>query len=141
MDNDDAHVAGDFFLQSMVTTQRKTFLEHCQRFIPRETIMHIQYCLLRIPFILMYDYLFTDPFASSIESLLNNAIRTVDSHHHWTYQPISYLLHSYVFQSLVAILALIVIPLLGKSCTHLLFDPHLSTPQPETIVNEYANMF
>ena len=115
MDNDDAHVAGDFFLHPIVTTQRKTFLEHCQRYIPRQTIIHIQYCLLRVPFILMYDYLFTEKFASSIESLLNYAIRTADDHHHWAYQPISYLLHSYLFQILLTIGAFIVIPLLGKS--------------------------
>jgi len=72
MDSDDVHVAGDFFLHPMTseTTRRKTFIEHCQRFIPAETIVYIQYCLLRIPFVLIYDYLFTDKFSSIFDSPL-----------------------------------------------------------------------
>ncbi len=72
MDGDEVHIAGDFFLNSMTTdtTRRKTFYEYFQRFIPQQTIVYIQYCLLRIPFVLIYDYLFTEKFTSLIHILI-----------------------------------------------------------------------
>lgn len=69
MDNDEVHVAGEFFLHANngeAPPRRKTIREHFQRFIPPQTIVYIQYCLLRIPFLLIYDYLFTEKFASAI---------------------------------------------------------------------------
>lgn len=75
MDTDDVHVAGDFFLHPITseTTRRKTFFEHFQRFMPAEMIVYIQYCLLRIPFVLIYDYLFTDKFSSIIDNSVINS--------------------------------------------------------------------
>src|SRR5437868_13179781 len=99
MDNDEVHVAGDFFLHSMTTdtNRRKTFFEHFQRFIPQETIIYIQYCLLRIPFILIYDYLFTEKFSSLIEYAFKYSVQIIDQENHIFTKPISYLLHNSLF--------------------------------------------
>ncbi|CAF4154403.1 unnamed protein product [Rotaria sordida] len=115
MDNDDEHVAGDIFLHSMTTdvTRRRTFFEHFQRFVPQQTIIYIQYCLLRIPFILIYDYLFTEKFSSVIEYILKYSIQSIDYHNHLILKPISYLLHSSLFHILLQIYLLLLIPILG----------------------------
>ena len=119
MDNDEAHIAGDFFLHSMSpdTTRRKTLYEHFQRFIPRQTIVYIQYCLLRIPFILLYDYLFTEKFSSLIEYIFKSSIRIIDQDIHLFVKPISYILHSSLFHILIQINLLLSIPILGKYIT------------------------
>jgi hypothetical protein len=116
MDNDEAHVAGDFFLHSMTTdtNRRKTFLEYFHRFIPKQTIIYIQYCLLRIPFILLYDYLFTEKFSSIIEYIFKYSTQTIDQETHRYIKPISYILHNSIFHILVQINLLFSIPILGK---------------------------
>jgi hypothetical protein len=116
MDNDEAHVAGDFFLHSMTTdtTRRKTFLEHFQRFIPQQTIIYIQYCLLRIPFILLYDYLFTEKFLSIIEFIFKYSIQLIDQENHRFIKPINYILHNSIFHLLIQINIIVLIPILGK---------------------------
>ncbi|CAF4785620.1 unnamed protein product, partial [Rotaria sp. Silwood2] len=105
----------DFFLHSMTTdaTRRRTFFEHFQRFIPQQTIIYIQYCLLRIPFILIYDYLFTEKFSSLIDYTLKHAIQIIDQNDHLILAPISYLLHSSLFHILLQIYLLLLIPILG----------------------------
>ncbi|CAF1112000.1 unnamed protein product [Rotaria sp. Silwood1] len=115
MDNDDEHIAGDFFLHSMTTdaTRRRTFFEHFQRFVPQQTIIYIQYCLLRIPFILIYDYLFTEKFSSLIEYALKYSIQIIDHNNHLILKPISYILHSSLFHILLQIYLLFLIPILG----------------------------
>jgi hypothetical protein len=92
--------------------EHKTFFEHFQRFLPRQTIIYIQYCLLRIPFLLIYDYLLTEQFSSSIQSLLKYSIETIDQEILFT--PISYILHSYFFQILLYLNITFSIPILGK---------------------------
>ena len=117
MDNDEAHIAGDFFLNSTTTTdtiRRKTFLEYFQRFIPRQTIVYIQYCLLRIPLVLIYDYLFTEKFSSLIESTFKYSTQIIDQDHHTFVKPISYILHSSLFHILIQISLLFSVPVLGK---------------------------
>ncbi|CAF1119822.1 unnamed protein product [Adineta steineri] len=115
MDNDDAHIAGDFFLNSSTTdtTRRKTFLEHIQRIIPRQTIIYIQYCLLRIPFVLIYDYLFTEKFSSLFENLFKDLTQFIDHDNYLFIKPISYLIHSPLFQLLIQVTLRFSIPVLG----------------------------
>ena len=116
MDNDEAHVAGDFFLQSTPTPtrQRKTFYEHVQRIIPLETIVYIQYCLLRIPFILMYDYLFTEHFFSSIYSFVKYSTEIIDRRNPMLFKALSYVLQSHLFQILLQMNIALIVPVLGK---------------------------
>ena len=104
MDNDEAHVAGDFFLQPLSpnSNRRQTFYEHFQRFIPRETIIYIQYCLLRVPFILLYDYLLTEQFSTLINSLFKDSTEII-----------SYILHNYFFEVLLQLNLSLSIPFLG----------------------------
>ncbi|CAF3342544.1 unnamed protein product [Rotaria socialis] len=115
MDNDDEHVAGDFFLNSMTTNtiQRRTFLEHFQRFIPQQAIIYIQYCLLRIPFILIYDYLLTEKFSSLNEYILKYLIQIIDHNNYFFLKPISYILHSSLFHILSQIYLIFLVPVLG----------------------------
>lgn len=120
MDDDDEHVAGDFFLHSMITeaTRRRTFIEHVQRFVPQHTIIYIQYCLLRIPFILIYDYLFTEKFLSLNESIFTYSIQIIDHNNYFFLKPISYVLHSSLFHILLQIYLFLLIPILGKVINH-----------------------
>jgi predicted secreted protein len=137
MDNDEAHVAGDFFLHSMTsdTNRRKTFLEHFQRFIPQQTIIYIQYCLLRIPFILIYDYLFTEKFSSLIEHVFQYLIKIIDQENHIFTKPINYLLHNSLFQILTHLNLLLSIPILGLLVLILLL---LSTDRRLVIFYSYT---
>lgn len=115
-DNDEVDVTEEFFLHSLNTdtSERQTFFEHFQRFIPRQTIIYIQYCLLRIPFLLLYDYLFTEQFSSLFEHFLQYSIEIIDQENLFVFQPISYVLHSYFFQLLIYINLIFSIPVLGK---------------------------
>lgn len=115
MDSDDAHVARDFFLNPMAseTTRRKTFFEHCQRFIPAQTIVYIQYCLLRIPFILLYDYLFTDTFASIMEYLFNKSIHLVNHEEIFYIKSFQTLFQYPLFRVLLQLNINLTIPMLG----------------------------
>jgi hypothetical protein len=137
MDNDEAHVAGDFFLHSMTTdtTRRKTFLEHFHRFIPQQTIIYIQYCLLRIPFILIYDYLFTEKFSSFIDYLFTKSIQLVDQENYPFTKPISSILHHSIFSILLQINLFISIPILGLIILTLLL---LSTDRRLVIFYSYT---
>lgn len=116
MDTDEVHVAGDFFLPSMPSpiTRRKTLYEHVQRFIPPATIVYIQYCLLRIPCLLFYDYLFTEHFSSLINSFVKYSAKTIDRRNQLLFQPISYILQSFFFRMLLQINITLCIPLLGE---------------------------
>jgi hypothetical protein len=116
MDGDEVHIAGDFFLNSMTTdtTRRKTFYEYFQRFIPQQTIVYIQYCLLRIPFVLIYDYLFTEKFTSLIEYTFKQSTQIIDHDNHIFVKPIGYILHSSLFHILIQISLLFSVPMLGK---------------------------
>lgn len=116
MDTDEAHVAGDFFLNSTTTTdttRRKTLFEHFQRFIPQQTIIYIQYCLLRIPFILLYDYLFTENFSSTIEYMYKYSHNIVDQENRTLTKSISYRLQNSMFYILMQLNIVFLIPFLG----------------------------
>ena len=112
-DNIEPNINEEFSLHSAIsdTSERQTFLEH---FIPRQTIRYIQYCLLRIPLLLIYDYLFTDQFISSIEYYLQYLIRVIDQENEILFKPVSFILHSYFFQVLVHLNLNLSIPVLGK---------------------------
>jgi hypothetical protein len=120
MDSDDdieeINVTEEFFLHTVAsdTPERKTFFEHFQRFIPQQTIIYIQYCLLRIPFLLVYDYLFTEQFSSLIDHFLQYSIQIVDQENYGLFKPISYILHSFLFQILIQISLILSIPVLGE---------------------------
>jgi hypothetical protein len=74
----------------------------------------VKYCLLRIPFILLYDYLFTEKFSAFIEYAYKYSIRIIDHENHLFAQPIGYILHSSLFHILIQINLLLSIPIIGK---------------------------
>lgn len=85
-----------------------------ERFLPEQTIIYMQYCLLRIPFLLFYDYLFSHQFHTFIESILKYSIELFEQQHEILFKPITYLLRSYLFQLLVHLNLVLSIPVLGK---------------------------
>jgi len=115
MDSDDndeeLNVTEEFYQPSIF--EHKTIFEHFKRFIPEQTIIYIRYCLLRIPFLLVYDYLFTEQFYSLIEYFLQYSIDIIDQQNEILYKPISYILHSYFFQLLISLNIILSIPILG----------------------------
>lgn len=113
MDSEDE--SEGFFEQS--TIERKRFYE---RFLPKQTILYMQYCFLRIPFLLIYDYLYSDQFYFLIESFLQYSINIIDQENQILFKPISYILHSYFFHSLIHINFIFSIPILGKINLNLL---------------------
>jgi hypothetical protein len=115
-DNEEFDVTEEFFQHSLTTdtSERKTFFDHFQRFIPRQTIIYIQYCLLRIPFLLLYDYLFTEQFSLLFEYFFQYSLEIIDQENRIFFKPLSYILHSYLFQLLLRINLIFSIPVLGK---------------------------
>jgi len=111
-DNEEFIVTEGFFRPS--TSECKTFFEHFQRLIPQQTIIYIRYCLLRIPFLLVYDYLFTEQFYSLIRHFIEYSINIIDHENQILLKPISYILHSYFFQLLISINLILSIPILGQ---------------------------
>jgi hypothetical protein len=107
-DNEELSVTEEFFQQPVF--EHKTIFK---RFIPEQTIIYIRYCLLRIPFLLLYDYLFTEQFYLLIEYFLQYSIDIIDQENQILYKPISYILHSSFFQSLISINTILSIPVLG----------------------------
>lgn len=93
------------------SSEPKRFFE---RFLPEQTIVYMQYCLLRIPFLLIYDYLFSNQFHTFIESFLQYSIDIFEQQHEILFKPITYLLHSSFFQFLVHLNLILSIPVLGK---------------------------
>ena len=91
--------------------ERKRFFE---RFLPEQTIVYMQYCLLRIPFLLIYDYLFSNQFYLLINSFLQYSIELLEQQHEILFKPITYVLQSYFFQILVHLNLVLSIPVLGK---------------------------
>ena len=85
-----------------------------ERFLPEQTIIYMQYCLLRIPFLLFYDYLFSNQFHTFIESILQYSIELFEQQHEILFKPITYLLRSYFFQLLVHLNLILSIPVLSK---------------------------
>ncbi|CAF3779579.1 unnamed protein product [Adineta steineri] len=119
MDDDDDHdnidLTEDFLLHTLHndTIEQNTFFEHFQRFLPRQTLIYIQYCLLRIPFLLLYDYLFTEQFSYLFDYFLEYSSKIIDQENQILFKPISYILHSYFFQLLIDINLNFSIPILG----------------------------
>ncbi|UJR33526.1 hypothetical protein I4U23_020971 [Adineta vaga] len=114
-DNNEIDITEDFHLRllNQAGNERKTFLEFLQRFIPRQTIIYIQYCLLRIPLLLLYDYLYTDQFASLFHRFLEYSTDILDQEYHILYKPLTYILHSYFLRVLIEINLTLSIPILG----------------------------
>lgn len=116
-EQDELNVAEEFLRHSALrgTVDRRTFFGNLQRWIPRQTIVYIQYCLLRIPFLLLYDYIFTEQFSQLIESFLHYSMDVIDQEKHVFFMPISYILHSLLFQGLIEVNLLFSIPILGRT--------------------------
>ncbi|CAF5217555.1 unnamed protein product [Rotaria magnacalcarata] len=115
--DDELNVIEEFFqhsIRSDIPEQFKTYVEHFQRFLSQQTITYIQYCLLRIPFLLAYDYLFTDQFSSLINSFLKYSIDIIDKEHRILFKPITYILKSYFFEYLIYLNVILSLPVLGK---------------------------
>lgn len=115
MDNDEPHVAGDFFLPpaDADATRRTTIRERFQRFVPQQTIIYIQYCLLRIPFLLFYDYLFTEKFATLIDYGFKKSIQLIDQERFSSTKWFSKILNHPSFAILLQVNLLISIPILA----------------------------
>jgi hypothetical protein len=104
----------ELFQQPLPTSnfiERNTFFE---RFIPQQTIIYIQYCLLRIPLLLIYDYFLTEQFTSLVQSFLQYSIAIIDQQNEFLFKPVSYILHSYFFQLLIYLNLTLSLPVLGK---------------------------
>lgn len=116
MEHDDVHIAGDFFLHQTVNepVRPKRFYERFQHFFHQETMAHIQHCLLRIPFILLYDYLFTEQFSSLMNSFFNYSVELFDRENRLLLKPITLLLHTDVFQTFLQMNVLFSLPVGGK---------------------------
>ena len=116
-EEEELNVAEEFLRHSALrrAAERPTLLGHLQQWIPRQTIVYIQYCLLRIPFLLLYDYIFTEQFSQCIDGFLKYSIDVIDQEKHFLFLPISYILHSYLFQALIEVNVLFSIPILGKT--------------------------
>ncbi|CAF0727489.1 unnamed protein product [Adineta ricciae] len=114
-DNNEMDINEDFHLRliNYATYERKTFLDFLQYFIPRQTIIYIQYCLLRIPFLLAYDYLYTEQFASLLHRFLRYSSEVFDQESHSIFQSINYVIQSSLFQQLLDINLMFSIPILG----------------------------
>jgi len=115
MDSDDDNEelnTTDPFLQDSIS-EHKAFFERFRRFIPEQIILYIHYYLLRIPLLLLYDYLFTEDFYSLIQSFLKYSIDIIDKKNHIFFKPISYILHSYALQLLISINVVLLIPIVG----------------------------
>jgi hypothetical protein len=132
MDSDDEHddfdVTEEFFRHSSLRTasEQRTPFDYFQRFIPQQTIIYIQYCLLRVPFLLLYDYSFTEHFAGWIGYCVKYSMQIVGQDKHIFYTPISYILHSYLFEVLMDINLLFSIPILGRvNFYRVLVDEHI----------------
>lgn len=115
-DHEEIETTDDYYFHLNIRNtwdEPKTLLEHLQGFFSRKTILCIQYCLLRIPFLLVYDYLFTEQYLTSIQGFLQYSIKVIDREEHLILKPISSILRSYVFQVLVYINMIFSIPVLG----------------------------
>ncbi|CAF0986426.1 unnamed protein product [Adineta ricciae] len=130
MDTDEAHIAGDFFLHSIASepSRRRTFIEYFHRFISPETIIYIQYCLLRVPFVLIYDYLFTEKFSKLFETFFKYLIDLTENEGStWTIMT-NYILQKSPFLPLIQLLLTLLVPILGLILLILLLlcsDRHL----------------
>lgn len=116
-DNNEMDINEDFHLRliNYATYERKTFLDFLQYFIPRQTIIYIQYCLLRIPFLLAYDYLYTEQFASLLRRFLRYSSEVFDQENHSIFKSINYIIQSTFFQRSLDINLMFSIPILGKT--------------------------
>jgi hypothetical protein len=116
-EEDEVNVDEEFLRHSTLrrTVERPTFSGHLQQWIPRQTIVYMQYCLLRIPFLLLYDYIFTEQFSRLIDGFLRYSMDVIDQEKHFFFMPISYILHSYFFQALIEVNILFSIPILGRT--------------------------
>ena len=116
-EQDGVDVTEEFFRQTYLERQTRhgTLYGHFQRFIPEQTIIYIQYCLLRIPFLLLYDYSFTDHFNHWIASFFHYSFEMIDEEKHLIYLPISYFLDSSIFHGLIHINLNLSIPILGRT--------------------------
>jgi hypothetical protein len=110
-DNEDLEVINEGIFQRS-TSERKRFFE---RFLPKQTIIYMQYCLLRIPFLLIYDYLYSDQFYFLIQSFLQYSIDIIDQENQILFKPISLILRSYFFHLLIHINFVFSIPILGRN--------------------------
>lgn len=110
-------VTEEFFRQAYLERRSRhgALYGHFQRLVPEQTIIYIQYCLLRVPFLLLYDYSFTDQFLQWIENSFQYSIDVIDTEKHYIYFPIRYLLHSSLFHGLIEMNLLLSIPVLGSS--------------------------
>lgn len=115
--NEELYVNEDFFLRSAsrgTADELKKYFEHFKRFLSPATINYIQYCLLRIPFLMAYDYLFTEQFSSLIDKFVKFSIDVIDREQQPLFKPISYILNSYFFSLLINVNVNFSIPILGK---------------------------
>lgn len=139
-DNDERDADEYFHLYAAndSTSEPARLLVQLQRIIPRQTIIYIQYCLLRVPFLLLYDYLFTEQFTSLFDQFLGYSSDVLDKEKNVLFAPISYILHSYFFRLLIEINLFFSIPILGNHRrfahahrTHLFASrPHLPHRSP-----------
>lgn len=93
--------------------ERSSFSVYIKRFLPEEIIFNIQYCLLRVPFLLVYDYLFTKEFYFSVQSFIQYTANHLDQENGMIVKLLTILFNSFFFQLLLSIVLLVAIPVLG----------------------------
>ncbi|UJR13713.1 hypothetical protein I4U23_000724 [Adineta vaga] len=130
MDNDEVHIAGDFFLNSTTNdiTRGRRFRDYFYRYIPQHTIIYIQYCLLRVPFIIMYDYLFTEKFSKLFQNYFKYLTDTTNNDEDVLNMSTYYIAKIFVFESTIKSILNFLIPSLGSLTMILLLlctDRHL----------------
>ena len=92
----------------------KILFECFQYFVPRQTMIYIRYCLLRVPFLLLYDYLFTEQFSLLFQNFLSYLIQFMNNENYLLFKVTSFILHNHVFQFFFYFHLSISIPLLGN---------------------------
>lgn len=100
-------------IQENFISEHKTIYEHIQHFLPEQTIRYIQYCLLRVPLLIVYDYLFTKEFYILIETVVSETAMFFDDQNIFFFKPITFMLNSFFFQLLISINLILSIPILG----------------------------
>lgn len=91
------------------------FISKLKHFIPEQTLNDILYVLLRIPLIILYDYLLTDIFAKRVETYLDNPIRIPDDKKQFYSYMILAFLQDTPLKILVKLNTYLSIPVIGNN--------------------------
>jgi len=137
-DESDEIVLNDEHYPVETTSEQKNFFEFLQYLIPQNTILYIQYCLLRIPFLLIYDYFFSEQFFNLIQRVCQFSIDRLKQENQTLFQPIISLLDNSLFHTLIHLNLHLSIPILGSLVLVLLL---LCTDQRLVLIYSYSISF